>query len=204
MRITFINYNGSITTVKYQFFTSNNLFGEDRGSERGSERVKVIEVCEWVTKSLARKLYEETLLFMISPICACGVWWQVVSLVCVCLGKSNLLNKFIFSDSALDFRWLCRLFSTEEVEKWNAEIRFLSSHKKQNIRHPNEQSSSFHARKYPVTWHYKLNQLYDLTFVVFYLRGSWKHKFKTPLSNQFAYSCSDPFIGYLLETNGGK
>lgn len=121
----------------------------------------------------------------------------VVSLVCVCLGKSNLLNKFIFSDSALDFRRL--FFSTEEIEKWNGETLFLSSHKKtQHIKQPNEHSSSFHAWKFPVTWHYKLNQLYDLTFVAFYLRGSRKHKFKTPLSNQFAYCCSEPFIGYLL------
>lgn len=124
MRITFINYNGSNQRLNINFLLTISPLTE---IER--ERKK-IEVCEWVTKSLKRKLYEETLLFMISPICACGERWQVVSLVCVCLAKSNLLNKFIFSDSTLDFRWLCRLFSTEELEKWNAKTCYPCYHKK--------------------------------------------------------------------------
>lgn len=69
-----------------------------------------------------------------------------VSLVCVCQGKSNLANKFIFSDSVLDFA--CRNFF----------IRKSKGEMAKHIKHP----SSFHGWKFPVTWHYKLNQLSDL------------------------------------------
>lgn len=48
--------------------------------------------------------------------------------------------------------------------------------------------SSFHAWKFPVTQHYKLNQLQDLTFVARFILFTEETSInsKTPLSNQFA------------------